>query len=57
MLRELVYILCCLGLGGMWGYRVFKSIKNKSKSDIIYCCGATCIFIYMTILKIVEIIN
>lgn len=58
MFRELFYILCCLGLGGMWGFNIYKGVKNKSKFEIIYCSIITGIFVVMAILKVVEnIIN
>lgn len=54
MIRELFYILCCLGLGGMWGYKIYEGAKKKSKFEIIYCATVTGIFAVMAILKIVE---
>lgn len=44
MLRELFYILCCLGLGGIWGFNIYKGVKNKSKFEIIYSSIVTGIF-------------
>ena len=54
MFRELFYILCCLGLGGMWGFNIYKGVKNKSKFEIIYCSIITGVFVVMAILKVVE---
>lgn len=54
MLRELFYILCCLGLGGIWGFNIYKGVKNKSKFEIIYSSIVTGIFVVMAILKTVE---
>ena len=53
MIRELFYILCCLGLGGIWGFKIYEGIKKKSKFEIIYCSVTTGIFVVMAILKIV----
>lgn len=54
MFRELFYILCCLGLGGMWGFKIYDSAKKKNKFEIIYCSVITSIFVVMAILKIIE---
>lgn len=53
-LTELFYILCCLGLSGMWGFNIYKGVKNKSKFEIVYCSIITCIFVIMAILKVIE---
>ena len=50
----MLYILCCLGLGGMWGFNIYKGVKNKSKFEIIYSSVVTGIFVIMAILKLVE---
>lgn len=54
MFKEMLYILCCLGLGGMWGFNIYKGVKNKSKFEIIYSSVVTGIFVIMAILKLVE---
>ncbi len=54
MFKELFYILCCLGLGGMWGFKIYEGVKNKSKFEIIYCSALTGIFVGMAILKAIE---
>lgn len=54
MLREMSYILCCLGLGGMWGLNIYKGVKNRSKFEIVYCSIVTGIFVVTAILKVIE---
>lgn len=54
MFRELFYILCCLGLSSMWGYRIYDGVKKKSKFEIVYCSVATGIFVVMAIMKVIE---
>lgn len=56
MLKELICVLFCIGFSSMWGYKIYESIKNKSKFDIIYCSITTCIFVAMSILKVIEIL-
>lgn len=54
MFRELFYILCCFGLGGIWGFKIYEGVKNKSKFEVIYCSVVAGIFVVMAILKIIE---
>lgn len=55
MFKEIFYVLCCLGLGGMWGYKIYEGVKNKSKFEIVYCSVVDSIFVVMAILKVIEI--
>lgn len=54
MFKELLYVLCCLGLGSMWGYKIYEGVKKNSKFEIFYCSFVTGIFVVIAGLKIVE---
>lgn len=54
MLKELTCILCCFALVGIYGNGVYKGIKNKDKSDIIYHSIMAGIFAIITIIQILD---
>lgn len=55
MLKQIFYVLCCLGLGSTWGYKIYEGLKNQNKFEIVYCSVVTSIFVIMAILKVIEI--
>lgn len=54
MFEILFYELCCIGLCGIWGYKIYEGVKKKSKFEIVYHSIGTGIFVVMAIMKVVE---
>ena len=57
MTENILYLLCCLGLAGMWGYKIYEGYKKKDKFTKIYSSGVCLIFLAMMIIKMLQIVG
>lgn len=57
MLNDICYVLACLVIGGIWGYRIREGVQKKDRFGIIYSFVLCIVMIAMMILKIIELVK